>query len=1248
MSKAIYQTYSLKTLLTSVFVFMFNFYSYCQFYNHQIGKSKTTSKNVNHKDGTFLQDQKYSTGLFVQIKGKNYGQICSCNLLNNVTQDKSAYISTAAHCIKDFNVGETKFATFSFLFEIENETKRDDSAINERISKVYDTNYQILMKDPVSDIALLKLINPNLELLKNAYASGWDNTSSTRVWGSISHPRGDHKKVMIKPSEVSFKYAKLQADGGDIHKGYFFKTKNLWNNVFNTIENGSSGSGIFSENSKLIKGVAILGTFTSGGHNTFSSILNNWYKTTSATTSFINFLDPNTTFLNTIPGGFYNELLPLTENNFKLVMNPNETLSTPSVNYSSPQNLADDVLWIKPMVLYDFYRYPNGKDQTWMNLLGIKSDNITNNSDLVLSVFYLEKQQPTGLYDEKLLFGVHSNANSSANPLLNHSFTGDAWSCDDNRYPACNRVSIGNFDPIKENSQDFKRSYIPRIFSRTNFINSSELRIPIKVQLTNIGSSPIGVQAISYHGDVPKNALQLFKPNEVFSKFKSNQYKLSRGLNSETLFINSFAIGDDKNLQRYITGNNGGYLNLVNQNFLLGNNRLDSDFTIRTSYYYESEFVENKIGFLLNVNTTLPSFYYKVWIDYFPDIDSNNYYNFVNDPTPHNIELLAEGNSSQLINGNIYKIKTMPLNTDLNMAPGERKIFRLRVAVSNQDNIVQDGIYQNGEVEDYLIKIQVPTKAEALASTAKIALKNENKRISQITIPQESAPPSTTNQNAAQNQIFAPIGSQQSNALVLGFSITDFGTLPKVFSPVLLPVSSILSQDYNATDSNLNPSNTSDFECPNPSDADNDTDPDFDLINFDPNNPDAWSYWQEFTTLYNNLSRIIRFWDNLRQQPEVPFVEDANSTINYALFNQFINYYNNTATFKNAVDEIDTVYDLMQLIYNTPTLFEAALGEQNATIYLNIYGFIIKYQCYIDQLIEYSNNFDTVLNVTNNQARVAIDWWGEVIPNNYNERTLVNNITLTEYPKTGTIGIIYQDKGDTNSTTVAINSSGNLIYEIKNGTEVKSITATSVVPLNQEVLITTIFDDGIMKMFLNNTEQGTNTLSKTTIPSYTNYTEPNNGARWGAPVYNYTNPTENTNKTDIEAQLHEFLLFDKVLNATEIEVLVSSNTTNPILSKEELVSDANADIKETSIQRFSIFPNPVKDKLNVLVDVKQAGPLKLNIKDLTGKKVYELNKPILNPGLHLIELQNLNLPAALYLLNIKAGDLIRTEKIVVE
>ena len=568
--------YLSKTVLTLAFYSFFILHAFGQdeYFPFLLGQSNSNSVNINNPIGINFQDVKHSVGWFLN---KDMDDTCTCTLLNNSSQDGAIYVSTAAHCLETQKLGSLYDAWFSFDYEMGDELARGNQTVDAKISGVYKAKYEILFVDPDSDLALLKLKKYNSQLVKFAYALGWDNSiteSTDSNLSNLSHPGGDHKKVFINPSSISLQLKSgVELPKGIIKKGYFYTTGNLWNTKEITIERGGSGSGLITKKRVL---TAVASTARSGISNTFSAISNKWYGL-STESYFAKYLDSNNSWLNSIPGGYINDLVSSANENFELNMKPNETIATPSTVTDNPTELDKNVLWIRPSVLFDFFDKKNNLTiqngyPIWLDLLGIKAENVSN-SDLVLSVYYLDKNSQSRIYEEKLIYGVHVNKNSVIREPIEFGFKGDSWDCDNPPigYPTCNRF-YGGFPFGIGRSNEFKSEYLKAIINpeNTEFESLLDSKIPIKVRLDNIGSDNVKVQAVSYPGDVPKNALQLFKPNEVLVKFKSYKYPESRRENSENLHISSLQVSQGDYNKSITTGNNGGYLNLVNPNFKIG------------------------------------------------------------------------------------------------------------------------------------------------------------------------------------------------------------------------------------------------------------------------------------------------------------------------------------------------------------------------------------------------------------------------------------------------------------------------------------------------------------------------------------------------------------------------------------------------------------------------------------------------------------------------------------------------------
>ncbi|MEQ9298074.1 MAG: hypothetical protein RIF33_05915, partial [Cyclobacteriaceae bacterium] len=685
-----------------------------RFYPKSIGKSNPNTKNINHPDGTRLQDLKRATGFFATIKTIDpevLGNKCSCTLMNNVSQDGTPYILTAEHCVREYEVGDILETYFTFDFEMANANDRGDPVADEAISKVWRVQFELLVKDSYSDMALFIFKDPNPGLLQNAYAAGWDNTVSQSTWSNISHPKSDHKKVYLNPAFSEMKFiSRLTNNNGVLirRKGYYYQYGNNWNGVELALQKSTSGSGHFSK-ANLLKAVESHGADNIDDYS--SAMLNTWYSNLLSTNPVLSqYLDPTSSGINKVPGGYLNDLIPASTDDLTLVMSPDAVLATPTIVEDDPTQLHEDVVRINPSVLFGFFAANSTNDldgfPIWLDMLGIKAESI-GQSDLVLTVWYLDKDVTSGLYSERLIYGTYVNKDTPEN-TEGYGFTGQYWDCDNPPagYLPCNRSqsvfmfpSSGSINSVKTR---FLRAFEDMSHDLGRLVHI-DTEVPVVIRLHNKGTDPAAVQALSYPAEMPVNALQFFNPEEVLSRFKSYKYPESR-LNSEALNISSIKVSQGDYEKTISTGNNGGYLNLVNPVYKIG--------PIAPSLDDENT---NSISVKINLNNPNEvNFSYRVWIDYFnKDVaggrnDDLYSYDFVTDqPEIHEVELLEEG--VNLTGTSISITRPLPTSPDILLSPDRRRMTRMRISVKEGAvPPVQFDQNGNGEVEDYLIEIVAP------------------------------------------------------------------------------------------------------------------------------------------------------------------------------------------------------------------------------------------------------------------------------------------------------------------------------------------------------------------------------------------------------------------------------------------------------------------------------------------------------------------------------------------------------------
>jgi lysyl endopeptidase len=208
------------------------------------GRSQSCNVNVNCIHSSIIQTQKNAVCRIVYSGTKR----CSGTLINNIENDGTPYVLTAAHCINTEYLANTAVVYFRY----ESPTCENIDGLNYSVSGatlVAAGNHIPGIYDSL-DFALIKLSEiPPIEYLP--FYSGWDASGiypdSTYT---IHHPQGDIKKISFDadvPSVTSFDS---------------FEENTHWQIIdytYGTSEAGSSGSGLINQNGRLI------GTLSAGG-----------------------------------------------------------------------------------------------------------------------------------------------------------------------------------------------------------------------------------------------------------------------------------------------------------------------------------------------------------------------------------------------------------------------------------------------------------------------------------------------------------------------------------------------------------------------------------------------------------------------------------------------------------------------------------------------------------------------------------------------------------------------------------------------------------------------------------------------------------------------------------------------------------------------------------------------------------------------------------------------------------------------
>ena len=695
------------------------------------GTEGRISRNINHPDGLEFQNLKKSVGFLTwKEPGSSYYTDGSCvvvNTLNNTYNSNGTQrllLLTAYH--NDVPVGkhlenvsvsefDKKQVFLSFDYEIANSEILRGRDVNYQeyadIRKMWRIKLIPLVQDSQSDIALYEIVSDendpwtidNSEIFQHVYASGWSlhlNDISKSREGSdflsqISHPDGDWKK---------FKTSSLSKDNF-IGPG----TRSLnepidFNDLINTVNkkflviprdnlfapySGSSGSPVFNSDKRIsaIHSGNMTRIVPSTGRIIFDFAMetlleNSWFYTQNENgqqeSNLQSIIDPSNTYLSYAKGGYINDLVANEE--------VDETFFDLEINQ---EGISKNVY----LNAFEFYRdFPDVFDNSNESVLGhgvLPTDFSDNN--IILTV----KDS-----DDRIIYKAKYDNNLSG---FQTRFKGKDVSFD----------SSNPFSPFEIPSTNIKSNILDII--KEESIEDSEIKSINNYLLNDVSislkteSGSARVRAIKLPYMMPYNARELFEKTDTYDPYadlwRSNKYPESRGTDSDPLHVDGIKVElkayvyneasdppecdelDWLTLKDISTGDNGGYLNLVNPNYQI-DNVIVSD----------SRCGVNQLRITLYTDST-SSKHFGTWVDY--DKQATDFSYTFNNATS---ALTQEANPST--NRELVVLHEIPLQENLIFENNTLKA-RCRVGVANT-TLSSDGsgTYPQGEIEDYLLKIK--------------------------------------------------------------------------------------------------------------------------------------------------------------------------------------------------------------------------------------------------------------------------------------------------------------------------------------------------------------------------------------------------------------------------------------------------------------------------------------------------------------------------------------------------------------
>lgn len=180
---------------------------------------------------------------------------CSGSLVNNTSEDRTPYILTANHCVKDLGTGDVADWEFDFNYASEycNTPASEPIPLKFKGCTIMASSGSDF-GDFSSDFLLVKL---NSFLTTSSYDFtflGWDRSDSN-FWGNYCyhHPNGDIKKV-----STSLDWTSKASFGNNVANTHLEVSWSRTNTGHSVTDVGSSGSALVNNDGKLI------GTLTGG------------------------------------------------------------------------------------------------------------------------------------------------------------------------------------------------------------------------------------------------------------------------------------------------------------------------------------------------------------------------------------------------------------------------------------------------------------------------------------------------------------------------------------------------------------------------------------------------------------------------------------------------------------------------------------------------------------------------------------------------------------------------------------------------------------------------------------------------------------------------------------------------------------------------------------------------------------------------------------------------------------------------
>ena len=530
----------------------------------QLGSGASDSRSVNINDviGSKYQDNKRAVCIIRRSKQdyltkETLDDSFTATLVNTVNQNGKLYLLTAEHTVEK-KKGDSITGLLSFNYEALNPDNRlaeNDIEVRQKVNLLVKEIY------PELDMALLEIqYIEDKESLSNLYYAGW-SLENKKAGGVIGHPQSDLKKINLKQGDIKLSKIKTGLMAGNLSNGsgFEFTTLKIYSgtNSFQNgakLERGSSGSGLLTEKGQVI---GVVNSISDRNNYFLAPKLSNAWMDENETPLFQQYLDPNITYVSSIPGGYglEKEKYSINDSHFDLEIPGGAIFMTPNIDQG-----------VDKMVKMRYIDIRRAMKRVAKNPQIQQGGIYRKKSNFRLTIIRYVKDNPER---PAILYSCEANGTGSISPSGNF---------EENR-PRKIQIYAGG-----------------RSKQETDTLN-----ISVVIKLENLSNETGYVRALKIPGLGYRNAVELFKPGYFESLYTNSNYPENRAVSSTSSYLDSISISTNRATKGYKTNNNGGYVNLIQHKIA----------TVKPNEEVSLTFFPKVTG-----QSTM---HYSVWIDYNED-----------------------------------------------------------------------------------------------------------------------------------------------------------------------------------------------------------------------------------------------------------------------------------------------------------------------------------------------------------------------------------------------------------------------------------------------------------------------------------------------------------------------------------------------------------------------------------------------------------------------------------------------------